>query len=64
MKDAAAFRTKTVTKGTGVETGELEGDPKDFPSGLMVMTHASSAGGVGSIPGVGTKLPPTKEKAM
>ena len=58
MKDAAAFRTKTVTKGTGVKTGELEGDPKDFPSGLMVMTHASSAGGVG------TKLPPTKEKAM
>lgn len=43
---------------------ELEGDPKDFPSGLMVKIHASNSGGVGSIPDLGTKIPPTKEKAV
>lgn len=36
---------------------ELEDNLKDFPSGLMVKTHASNAGGAGLNPGQGNRIP-------
>ena len=35
---------------------------RDFPGGLLVKTSPSDAGGVGSIPGWGAKMPHSPKK--
>ena len=40
-------------RGLQVKTGQ----PGDFPGGPVVKTRTSTAGGMGSIPGLGIKIP-------